>query len=472
VKVTTERQPGCLVELTIEASAEEMAEAKEAAYREMAPRVPVPGFRPGKAPRNMIQRQIGDERLLTEALGELLPNLYERALLQENVQPYSEGDVHVIQRDPAIIKATVPLAPTVTLGDYRTVRMQREPVVVEDSEVDAVLARLQEEHATWAPAGEERTVQLGDQVVADLRGTAGDQVIADRKGMEMLVSEERGIIIPGLASEIVGSQREIERSIPMVLPETFSNEDLRGKSAEFVVTVHEIKEKQLPALDDEFAREFGEVADMAELTGRARQALQTDKEHEAEDRFEAGLLAQIVQMSTLEYPRVMLEEELNLLVRRAADRWKERGLDLDTYLKITQKSPESFRSELEPEARRRLESGLVLGKLTEAENVTIEPAEVDLEIERMSWAYGDKADEARKTFSSERAKRSIASMVLERKSIGRLIAIATGEMDALAVPTDLTEVTDVTASAEEAEAAVATEASEPTEPVETAALQS
>ncbi len=438
MKVTTERQPGCQVELTIEASAVEMAEAKETAYREMAPHVAVPGFRPGKAPRNMIQRQIGEARLLTEALGELLPRLYEQALVQENVQPYAEGDVHVVQRDPAIIKASVPLAPTVSLGDYRSVRMQKEPVVVEDSDVDDVLARVQEEHATWAPVAEERTVQLGDQVVADIRGTVGERVVVDRQGIEMLVSEERGIIIPGLASEIVGSERESERRIQMVLPETFSKEDMRGQPAEFVVTVHEVKEKQLPALDDEFARGFGEAADMAELRDRVQQAVQREKEHVADERFEAGLLMKVVEMSTLEYPQVMVEEELDLLVRRAADRWKERGLDLDTYLKITQKSPESFRSEMEPEARHRLETGLVLGKLAEAESITVEPAEVGSEVERMSSAYGDKADEARKTFSSDRALRSIASMVLERKAIENLIAIAAGEPDVPGEPAAVT----------------------------------
>jgi trigger factor len=430
VKVTADRQPGCQVALKIEASAVEMAEAREAAYREMAPHVAVPGFRPGKAPRQLIRRQIGEERLLTEALGELIPRLYEQALVQENVQPYAEGTVRVVQRDPAVIEASVPLVPIVELGDYRSVRMEREPVVVEDSDVQDVLTKLQEEHATWVPIAEERSVQLGDQVVADLRGTAGERILVDRQGVELLVSEERGIIIPGLASEIVGSERESERRISMVLPETFSKEDVRGQPAEFVLTVHEIKEKHLPALDDEFAKGLGEAADMADLRGRIQQSVQQDKQHQADERFERGLLAKVVEMSTLEYPQVMVQEELNLLVRHAADRWKERGLDLDTYLKITQKSAESFRSELEPEAKNRLETGLVLGKLADAEKITVEPAEVDSEIERMNSVYGEKVDEARKTFSSDRARRSLAGFLLERKAVGRLIAIAAGELDA------------------------------------------
>jgi trigger factor len=434
VKVTSEKQPGCQVVLTIEASPVEMAEAKEAAYREMAPHVAVPGFRPGKAPRNMIQRQIGEARLLTQALGELLPRLYEQALVQEDVRPYAEGDVHVVERDPAIIKATVPLAPTVILGDYRSVRMQKEPVVVEDSDVEGVLARLQEEHATWTPVSEVRSVQLGDQVIADLRGTVGERILVERQGIEMLVSEERGIIIPGLASEIVGTERETERRIQMILPETFSAEDMRGQPAEFVVTVHEIKEKQLPALDDEFAKGIGEAADMADLRGRVQQSVQREKEHQAQERFETSLLAKLVEMSTVEYPQVMVEEEQDLLVRRAADRWKERGLDLDTYLKITQKSLESLRSEIEPEARRRLETSLVLGKVADAEKITVDPAEVDKEVERMISVYGDKAAEVRKNLSSERARRSIAGMMLERKSIDRLFEIAAGEPGAPGEP--------------------------------------
>ncbi len=427
MNVTTERQPGCQVELTIEASAEEMSQAKEAAYREMAPHVAVPGFRPGKAPRNMIQRQIGEDRLLTEALGDLLPRLYEQALLQENVQPYAEGDVHVVQRDPAVIKAIVPLAPAVTLGDYQSVRLDKAPIVVEESDVQDVLSKLQEENATWVPAVPDRAVQLGDQIVADLKGAVGDRVFVDRQGVEILVSEERGILIPGLASEIVGTACDTERRIQMVLPETFSKEDMRGQPAEFTVTVHEIKEKQLPALDDEFAKAIGGAADMAELRANVLKNVQQQKELEVKERYEAEVLAKVVQASTLEYPQVMVEEELDLLVRRAADRWKERGLDLDTYLKITQKSQESFRSEMEPEARHRLETGLVLGKLADAEKIAVEPAEIDSEAERMSSVYGDKADEARKTFSTERARRSIGNILIERKSIDRLVAIASGE---------------------------------------------
>jgi trigger factor len=307
--------------------------------------------------------------------------------------------------------------------------MQKGPVVVEESDVQDVLDRLQEGHATWEPVSEERAVQLGDQVVADLRGTVGQRVLVDRQGIEMLVSEDRGIIIPGLASEIVGSQRETERRIQMILPETFSKEDMRGKPAEFVVTVHEIKEKHLPALDDEFAKGFEQAADMAELRARVQQAVQREKEQLADETFESDLLAKVVDMSTLEYPRVMVEEELKLLERGAADHWRERGLDLDTYLKLTQKSPEGFRSELEPGARKRLETGLVLGKLAEAEMITLEPGEVEGEVERVTSAYGDKSDVARQTLSSDRARRSVASILLERKAMARLAAIAAGELN-------------------------------------------
>jgi trigger factor len=460
VKVTSERQPGCLVELTIEASAEEMDEAKAEAYREMAPQVAVPGFRPGKAPRHMIVRQIGDERLLTEALGRLISRLYEDALTQESLVAYADGEVRVLQRDPAIIKAVVPLGPTVTLGDYNSVRMQRETVVVDDFEVDDSLAKLQDEHATWAPVGDDRTVQLGDQVVADLRGAVGENVFVDRKGLEMLISEERGIIIPGLATEIVGTPRETERRIQMVIPETFSKVDVRDQEAEFVVTVHEIKEKQLPSLDDEFAKSFGEAADMAELRGRVREALQRGKENDAEERFRADLVARVVAMSTVEYPRAMVEDELDLLVRRAGDRWKERGLDLDTYLKIVEKTRESFRSELEPEAKRRLESGLVLGQLADAEKLAVEPSEVTSEIERASAVYGVKADEARKAFSSERARRSMAIMLLEQKSMERLITLALREADAPAEAAPVAVVDSAVEAAVEAAAETATEAAE------------
>jgi trigger factor len=282
-----------------------------------------------------------------------------------------------------------------------------------------------------------------NQVVADLRGTVGESVLVDRQGVELLVSEERGIIIPGLASEIVGSARGTERRISMVLPETFSKEDVRGQTAEFVVTVHEIKEKQAPALDDEFARGFGEAADMAELRDRVQASVQQDKQRQSDERYERGLLAKVVEISTLEFPQVMVDEELDLLVRRAADRWKERGLDLDTYLKVTRKSAESFRAELEPEARNRLETGLVLGKLADAEKITVEPADIDNEIARMATIYGDKVEEARKAFSTEEGRRSIRNIVFERKTTDKLIGIASGALD---VPSEAGAVAEDAAS--------------------------
>jgi trigger factor len=268
-------------------------------------------------------------------------------------------------------------------------------------------------------------VHLGDQAVIDVRGISAEEVFIERQGLSVVVSEERGVIVPGLASELVGAMTGVEQKASIALPADFSIERLRGQQAEFVMTVRELKEKRLPAVDDEFAKSVGDFADVGALRERTRQAVREGKEKEARDRLEERVIGKLVESSVIEFPAVMLREEEELLLNRMSDRLKRQGLDLDTYLRVTKKSRVDFLKEAEPQARQRIQSGLALGKVADAEGVSVDLSEVEAEIERMSAEYGEKATEVRRTFSSDSMRRSVRALLLERKTLARLVDIAT-----------------------------------------------
>lgn len=434
MKVITENQSDAEVLLTIEASAEEMAQAKESAYRSLAPHVAVRGFRPGKAPRGMIERQIGQERLLTEALSDLLPRLYAQALEQARITPFADADMEIVQRDPAILKALVPLPPVVTLGDYRSVRLTREPVVVDDSEIDEELEELRERAAEWVPVAEPRPVRMGDRVVFDLRASSNGNMFIDRHGVDITVSEERGFILPGFVTELVGCEQNVERVISMTLPETFSVERLRGQPAEFAVTIREIKEKRLHEVDEEFAKEIAGLSTLEELRERLRRETMAAKEAVAEERFEQAIVNKLLEISRVDLPHVLVDEEIALLERRQIDRMREDGLDLDTYLKLSKQTREQFRAELAPSARKRVATELLLNIIAEAEGITVDASEVDAEIARASEESSEGHSDALKHLSSETGRRAVTELLRRRKALERLKQVVSTEQASEGAP--------------------------------------
>lgn len=453
MKATSVRLPEAEVLLTIEASPEEMAEARERAYRELAPRVAVPGFRPGKAPRPMIEKQIGPARLLNEALDVVLPDFYRRAVEQENIHPYAQGEIEIEERDPLVVKIRMPVMPTVSLGDYRSIRVPKEQVRVEEAEVDDVIERIRDENAEWVPPVEPRPVQLGDRVIIDLAGSAGEEGLLDRTGLDVLVSEERGLVVPGLATEVVGCMPEEQKRVTLPLPETFSIDHLRGKPADFAFTVHEIKEKRLPEVDDEFAKTVGAAEGVAGMRAGIESMILSRKEQEEQERYEEALVDAVAGLSQVDYPRAMVDAEVERLMARTGERLRSSGVDLETYLRMSHKSLDDYRAELAPTAGSNIRTGLIVAEVARVENIHVEPAEIEAEIDRLIGQAGDRAAEVSKQLRSARGTDSIAGMLADRKALSFLSEIASGTLSSVV------EVPAVSAEATVAEAPVTSEES-------------
>jgi len=269
MKVSTKRLPDSQVLLEVEADEQQMERSLDKAFRRLSQRVEVPGFRKGKAPAGMLERHIGRARVVREALDILIPEAYNQAIEEQDVDAIDQPSIELVNDEPLAFKATVPVRPTVELGEYQSVRVKREPFSIDEGEVDKALEELQHRYAVHEPV--ERPVQMGDIVRADVRGVIDGKEVYKEDDAELRLREGATILLPGIAEGMIGAEKGVAKEIPVTIPE--GERPLSGKSGTFTVTVKEVKEEQLPALNDDFAREVGEgFASLDTLRDRLRNA--------------------------------------------------------------------------------------------------------------------------------------------------------------------------------------------------------
>jgi len=439
VKVSTERIPNSQVILQIEVDPDRVAGAMESAYKRLAAKTRVPGFRPGKVPRAVLERHVGEHTLLHEAIEWLVPRVYREALDQEQIDPIDYPEVEVESEQPLVVKATVPVRPEVELGDYRSLRVPREPVVVEPEQVQEALESLRHRYATLEPV--DRSVQWRDIVRADIRADVHGQSIVQQEDVEFRLEEGRVLSLPGVAEQLFGLAKGAEKEFEVTVPEDVSDERLRGKAARYRVRIKEIKQELLPERDDEFARQVGEgFPNFEALRARVEEDLRRGLEEAAEHRYHDTILDELIDRAELDYPEVLVERELERLVRDqtgapppAAGRGRSTQADaaaeeaLARYLRQVGKSEEELRSELRPIAVMRVRRSLVLSKVAEAEDILVSDSELQAEIDRLTSGAGNQTDEVRRLFSSDSAKESLRRTLLTRKTLERLVAFASGE---------------------------------------------
>lgn len=448
MKVTAQRLETCQVELTIEVEEERVEQELRRVARRLSKRRRIPGFRPGRAPYDVVLRFFGKDALYQEALEDLGQAVFKEALDKEGIEPFSQAELMDVQFEPMILKMLVPVAPIVELGDYRQLRLTPPEVTVSDEEVEAALKRIQAQHGQWQPV--ERPAQLDDQAIVDIESTVEGEVVLSNQERALLLKAESPYPVPGFNEQIVGMVIGEDREFDLTYPEDLANEKLAGKESHFKVHLHDLKELVLPELDDDLAKTVGDFETFDDLRARVREGLQAEAEREAESRFSSEVLTATVERGRIEFPPVLVERELDDLLEQQDRAVRQReGLTLDNWLEINKESKEEYRDQLRPQAIKRLKWGLALGKVAELESITVEEEEIRAEIERMSSVFGEQADKARDVFSSPDSKRSITSDLLTNKALQRLMAIARGEVE-----DEINEV-DETAGPEEAQASEA-----------------
>ncbi|MCJ7792211.1 MAG: trigger factor [Dehalococcoidia bacterium] len=424
MKVSTEKLGNCQTVFTIEAEASELDKSLDEAYHHLVNEVSIPGFRKGKAPRAILVQHIGKKNLLEEALEHLVPQLYKQAIESQKLEPIAGPQIEVTQSEPLVFKATVSLKPEVKLGDYHSIRLEPAPIIkIAKKEVTAAMEEFRERQGAWVPV--DRPVELGDLVTMDIQADVDGKPWLNHKGILYEVDKDSRSPVPGFASHLQGTEKNKEKTFSLTIPDDYPIKEMRGKEGTFKVTVTEIKEKQLPELDDKLAQSAGydNLADM-----RKKVAADLRAKAEARERLESRqkALDALVKISEVNYPPILEDEEITGLLRDEAKRLGFR--ELTDYLKRVNKTEEELKQELRPIAQKRLAEDLVLGKLAEEEKIEISSSEVDNKVAEIANGAEDK-EKARQFFSLAQVKKSIEQSLRTQKTLDRLLQIAIGNAE-------------------------------------------
>ncbi len=426
MKVTKEKQDNSQVLLKVEAEPEETAAYLDKAYRKLVNRVLVPGFRKGKTPRPILERHIGKEALLQEAMEHMVPELYAKALQDQDVPAVDEPEVKIVKTDPVTFEARVPVRPTAELGDYKNIRVPLETTGVKDEQVESYISSLRERHALWEPV--ERPVEIGDRVTQDLQGTIDGKKLINEKGLQLTLAKDSQIIAPGFTEQIVGMAPGQEKDFELRFPEDFPNKELAGKSGAFKSKVNEIKVQKLAELNDEFAKSLNwGLETMDALKARVREDIGKAQDSINQRHHESQVLEAATAASKVEYPAVLVEREIDQLI---SDRLRYSGTDdLESYLADAKKTQEELRDEVREEARRRVLNTVVLHEIAEQEKVEVPESEIDNEIENAIRMNAGRTTEAgltemRKQLNTPVRRESVRNSIRQRKTLDILSKMA------------------------------------------------
>lgn len=407
-----------MAKLTIETSAEELDKAIETAYQKNKNKISVPGFRKGKVPRKMIEQMYGKGVFLEDAANLLIPEAYAKAMDECEEEIVSQPSIEVTQIEegkPFIFTAMVALKPEVTLGKYKGVEIDKVDVEVTEDEVNAAIEKERESNAREINV-EDRAVKDGDKVMLDFEGFVDGVAFAGGKGENYPLTIGSGAFIPGFEEQLVGVELNKEVDVNVTFPENYQAEELKGKAAVFKCTVKEIKEKELPELDDEFASEVSEFDTLAEYKEDVQKKLAEKKEAEAKDKKEEAVIEAIIADAKMEIPDAMIETQQRQMVDDFAQRLSMQGLTLEQYFQFTGLDAEKMLEQVKPTAEKRIKSRLVLEAVVAAENITTDEADFEEEAKKLGEIYQMDLDKV-KELLGEREKKELMLDVAIRKAV-------------------------------------------------------
>jgi trigger factor len=422
MNVTTTPAPKSSVLLEIELPPERLGRAVDEAVRRLSRRTKVPGFRPGKAPRPVLERVLGPGAVLDEAVEHLVQDAYRQALIEKAILPLANADVEIVQAEegkPVIFKATVPVRPEVILGDYRAFNFRPEIEPIDDAKVDRVIDQLRDQHASLAPV-EERGAQKGDYAVIGFVGTRDGVPFEGGtvERMPLVIGEER--LIPGFEDHLAGLSVGDSTEFDITFPDTYAEESLAGQTAHFQVEVKELREKILPEADDEFASSMGTFADLASLRDEIKARLERNALDKARHEFADRIIDYAVANATVELPDILVDQEVEVMHDEFRSSLARQGITQESYLKVVEKTESDLHGEFRPGAEQRVKVLLVLSKIAETEGIGVDETEIEEEVRRSRERYaGDQ--KLAQYIGSERGRSFIRSTLRRTKVVERLV---------------------------------------------------
>ncbi|MUG88980.1 trigger factor [Paenibacillus timonensis] len=423
MKATWEKIEKNLGVLEVEVEADRVAVALDKAFQKVAKRANVPGFRKGKVPRPIFEARFGVESLYQDAIDILLPEVYSEAVDQTDIFPVDRPEVDVEQfakGQPFKFKAKITVKPEVKLGDYKGVEVPAVTVEVSEDELNSELERLQQRHAELVVVDEE-PAQNGDTVVIDFDGSVDGVPFEGGQAERYSLELGSNTFIPGFEEQVVGLATGDFKDVTVTFPDTYHAEELAGKEAVFKVKVHEIKRKQLPELDDEFAKDVSEFDTLAEFKEDLKKQLSSRKEQEAKSTREGALVDKIGENAEVEIPEAMINGEVDNMVRDFDNRLRSQGMNLDMFLGFSGQTVDDLRGQMQGDAEKRVRNNLVLEAIAKAEKIEVTQDEINKELNDMAEAYKRTPEEIRNILAANGSLGSLNEEILIRKTIEFLL---------------------------------------------------
>ncbi len=424
MKTTTEQLDACQVALNVEMEKMETDKYLASALKRLAERVTLPGFRKGKAPLTLIEQHISREAVMQEALEQLIPEAYQEALKTESVLAIAEPKIELLTIEPLTFKAIVPTKPVVEPGKYRDIKLEIEKKEIDEAEVDKVIEQLQLQFGSLEPV--ERPVRYGDVISADIDANEGAKQVLSRKDAMYEVSQDAKYPMPGFAEKLVDHKKDDVVEFTLSFPDDYDIKDIAGKEYSFKVNIKEVKEKKLPAIDDELAKNAG-CDDLVKLKEQIRTGLQQRSDETARKEFENKLIKMLIEQSSIQYPPVLVDKEIEHLINEEARNFADGVKGLENFLTNTKRTMEQHREDLKPVAEERVKAYLLVGKIAELENITMTEDELNAAIEEMAKGDEQRQENIKNFFTLPQSRESLRDMLVINKAMDFLTKLVTGQ---------------------------------------------
>lgn len=411
-----------MAKLTIEVPAEELEKALETAYQKNKNKISVPGFRKGKVPRNMIEKMYGPAIFYEDAANELIPDAYEKALdeCEEEIVSAPKIDVTQIEKGKDFIfTAEVAVKPEVTLGKYKGIKVDEADLAVTEEEINAQIEKERENSARTISV-EDRPVKDGDITTLDFEGFVDGVAFEGGKGTDYPLTIGSGSFIPGFEEQLIGAELNKEVEVNVTFPEDYHAKDLAGKPATFKCKIKDIKEKELPELDDEFASEVSVFDTMAEYKEDVKKSLEMKKADAAKIAKEEAVIDAVIEDAKMDIPDAMVETEQRQIIEEFSQRMRMQGLTMEQYMQFTGMTPQALMEQTKPQALKRIQSRLVLEAVAKAEDLKASEEDYAAEIKDMSEKYQMEEDKI-KEMLGEKGKKQVEEDLAIRKAVDFLV---------------------------------------------------
>lgn len=411
-----------MAKLTVEVAAEDVEKALQAAYLKQRKQINIPGFRKGKVPRQMIEKMYGPEVFYDEAANNMIPDAYAKAYDESEMDIVSQPKIEVVQMEkgkPFIFTAEVATKPEVTLGDYKGLKVDKVSTRVTQKEVDEEIEKERERNARTIEVTD-RAVQDKDEVTLDFEGFVDGVAFEGGKGEDYPLTIGSGSFIPGFEEQLIGAEIDKEVEVNVTFPKEYHSEELAGKDATFKCTVHTIKAKELPELDDEFASEVSECETMDAYRAEVKKNIKERKERTGKEKKENQAVDQAIENAQMDIPEAMIEFQVRQMADDFARRIQQQGLTVEQYFQFTGMTAEKMMEEMRPQAEKSIKTRLVLEAIVKAENIEVSDERVEEELTKMAEAYQMEVEKL-KEFMGENEKKQIKEDLAVQEAITLLV---------------------------------------------------